>query len=103
MRSSFLLIAIFFLLSCKSEKNNDVNLELTDFAKDLVSAYKMTPCNDSQKDSTTYVFRCFGESFVLFAYQGFSHTDLIGKAIYDNNIVKVYGTENVFYIQNYTR
>ena len=90
-------IASLILSSCFTmhQEKDDINIELTCFANDLVSAYADSYCDNLSMDSTsTFVFRCYENAFCLFCYKNFSHKNLVGKAIAEGRLVKIYGADN---------
>lgn len=89
-----LALASLPFVSCERTHDDDINIELTVFAQDLVNAYADTPCHNTSIDSTySFVFRCYKNSICLFGYSGFSHKDLVGKALLGGRLVKIYGSE----------
>lgn len=95
----FRIIVFFIIIICVScstaHNDDDINIELTDFANDLVCAFAETSCVQSAIDSTySYVFLCDNETVRLFGYSNFSNKRLVGKAMAKEHLVKIYGTES---------
>lgn len=86
-------LSLLLFLSCSTPNSgDDINIELTSFAKEFVNAFDEFQTTHTTKDSTsTYIIRCSKNSIVLFEYDGFSHKDLVGKTKYNDNLVKIYG------------
>lgn len=94
LKKTVIFIAII-CVSCGSARNHDeINIELTDYANDLVCAFAETTCKQLPVDSAyTFVFLCNNETVRLFGYSNFSNKRLVGKAMTKGYLVKIYGTE----------
>lgn len=93
-----IIFAALLLTSCNPVKTNDINIELSDFTKDVAVSFIENKNTDNCNDHTcTYVIRCYENTLDIFSYKGFSHTDYVGKAIVGNQLVKVYGEKKSIY------
>lgn len=89
------IVLLLFFTACNNRKTSETNLELTSFAKELVTSFsKFSDPNTSHDSAFTYIIQCYNENIYLFGYSGFSHKDYLGKTDLNGLKVKIYGDEN---------
>ena len=92
---SFFFSTVIMLSSCDTKSHQDINIILTDFTEELLDAFIGSGNERSKPDSMNcFVITCYDNCFNMFEYDGFSRRDLVGKAMSNGLLVKVYGDEN---------